>query len=74
MNNYKEIRLTHYQGTSEATAKFIDGLDNSRRYPNVTPSSIERLQNTIIKSVDRNKLMIRLPFDFCDVGWVANLK
>ncbi len=71
MNNYKEIRLTHYQSTSEATAKFIDGSGNSRRYLNVTPTSIERLQNTIIKAVSLNKCKVRLPFGFCDVGWVA---
>ena len=71
MNNYKEIRLTHYRGTTEATAKFIDGLGNSRRYRNITPTSIQRLQNTIIRSVRRNKFKIRLPIGFCDVGWVA---
>ena len=71
MNNNKEIRLTHFQSISGPTASFIDGSDNTRRYRNVAPLSIQRLQNAVIRAVQRNKFKIRLPHEFCDVGWVA---
>ncbi|GAG42262.1 unnamed protein product, partial [marine sediment metagenome] len=61
MNNYKVIGLTHWQSASGATARFRDGSDNARRYPNVTPESIERLQNAIRQAVDRNEFVVRLP-------------
>jgi hypothetical protein len=73
MNNFKEIRLTHYQGTTEATAKFTDGDDSERRYRNVTPSSVERLQNAIIRNGRSVKdFTLRLPIGYGDIGWVAN--
>jgi hypothetical protein len=73
MNNYSEIRLTHYQGTTEATAKFTDGSGNERRYRNVTPSSVERLQNAIIRDGrGANNFTVRLPIGYGDIGWVAD--
>ena len=72
MNNYKEIRLTHFRGTSRVSARFTDGDGNVRRQTNLSLESVERLQNAVIEAIDRNEFVLRLPRGFCDVGWVAD--
>ena len=74
MNNYKEIRLTHYMN-SGPTARFKDGSDQVRRYTNLTPSSVKRLQNQLYDEAHRNNdFKIRIPGNFQEVGWVADRK
>lgn len=71
MNNYKQIRLSHYVFSKQVSARFVDGNGNGRRYRNVTPSSVERLQNAVINAVNRAEFAVRLPINYKSVGWVA---
>lgn len=74
MNNYKQIRLTHYVRSGQVSTRYVDGSGDGRRYLYVTPSSVERLQNAVIKAVNRAEFKVRIPINYESVGWVAERK
>ena len=72
MNNYLQIRLTHWLSNLNVEAVFYDGASNDRRYYNVTPSSVKRLQNAVIKDIRAGEpFEVRVPINFEAIGWVA---
>lgn len=72
MNNFKEVRLTNYPVGSKIAARFRDGSDNVRRYCDISPSSVRRLQNAVREGVHNGEFEIRVPHNFTEVGWVAD--